>query len=114
MRPAAVPAAASALVNQVFLYCMACAVECSGVQVVASVALSNHWHAIVTDIEGRLPEFMACLNRLVGKCINTALDRGGATVKTSGAARQPPVAEVTAKTWRRGNPSPPFRRATAR
>ena len=37
----------SALVNQVFLYCMACAVECSSVQVVAFVALSNHWHAIV-------------------------------------------------------------------
>ena len=65
----------SALVNQVFLYCMACAVECSGVQVVAFVALSNHWHAIVTDVEGRLPEFMACLNRLVGKCINTSLGR---------------------------------------
>ena len=65
----------SELVNQVFLYCMACALECSGVQVVAFVALSNHYHAIVIDVEGRLPEFMACLNRLVGKCVNTSLDR---------------------------------------
>ncbi len=41
----------SALVNQVFLYCLACAIECSGVQVVASVCLSNHWRAIVQDVD---------------------------------------------------------------
>ena len=65
----------SALVNQVFLYCMACAIECSGVQVIAFVCMSNHWHAIVQDVEGRLPDFMACLNRLVGKCVNASLGR---------------------------------------
>ena len=47
----------SALVNQVFLYCLAYAAQFSGVQVVAFVCLSNHWHAIVTDVEGRLPDF---------------------------------------------------------
>ena len=65
----------SALVNQVFLYCLAYAAQFSGVQVVAFVCLSNHWHAIVTDVEGRLSDFMAQLNRLVGKCINTSLGR---------------------------------------
>ncbi len=65
----------SPLVNQVFLYCLACAIECSGVQVVAFVCLTNHWHAIVQDVEGRLPDFMACLNRLVGKCVNASLGR---------------------------------------
>ena len=65
----------STLVNQVFLYCMACAAECSGVQVVAFVVMSNHWHAVVTDPDARLPDFMACLNRLVGKCINASLGR---------------------------------------
>ncbi len=65
----------SALVNQIFLYCLAYAAQFSGVQVVAFVCLSNHWHAIVTDVEGRLPDFMAQLNRLVGKCINASLGR---------------------------------------
>ncbi len=65
----------SALVNQVFLYCLAYAAMGFGVEVVAFVVLSNHYHAIVVDTEGRLPEFMACLNRLVGKCINASLGR---------------------------------------
>jgi len=29
----------------------------------------------VQDVEGRLPDFMACLNRLVGKCVNASLGR---------------------------------------
>jgi len=65
----------SAIVNQIFLYCLAYAAMGSGVQVVAFVVLSNHYHAIIVDTEGRMPEFMADLNRLVGKCINASLGR---------------------------------------
>jgi len=65
----------SAIVNQVFSYCLAYATQQTGVLVHAYVALSNHWHAVITDPDGRLPEFMAHVNKLVGKCINTHLGR---------------------------------------
>lgn len=65
----------SRLVNQVFAYCLAYAAEQTGVLVHAIVVLSNHYHAVVTDPMGRLPEFMAHLNRLVSKCINADLGR---------------------------------------
>jgi hypothetical protein len=36
---------------------------------------SNHWHAVVTDPDGNLPDFMAHVNRLVGTCVNAELGR---------------------------------------
>lgn len=65
----------SALVNQVFAYCLAYAAEQTGVLVHAVMVLSNHYHAVVTDPQGRLPEFMAHLNKLVSKCVNAELGR---------------------------------------
>jgi REP element-mobilizing transposase RayT len=65
----------SALTNLVFQYCLAYAAEQTGVALHAWVAMSNHWHAVVTDPEARLPEFMAHVNKLVGKCINASLGR---------------------------------------
>jgi len=65
----------SAIVNQIFTYCIAYAAEQTGVLLHAWAVMSNHYHAIVTDPDGRLPEFMAHLNRLVGKCVNAELGR---------------------------------------
>ena len=65
----------SKLVNQIFLYCLALAVARTGVVVHAFVVLSNHHHAVVTDPEGRLPEFLAYLHKYVSKCINASLGR---------------------------------------
>jgi putative transposase len=65
----------SVLTNLVFEFCLAYAAEQTGVALHAWTAMSNHWHAVLTDVEGRLPEFMAHLNKLVGKCINTSLGR---------------------------------------
>ena len=65
----------SELVNQVFTYCLAYAAQRTGVLIHSWVAMSNHWHAVLTDPHARLPEFMECINKLVGKCINAHLGR---------------------------------------
>jgi len=37
--------------------------------------LSNHYHAVITDVHGNLPEFTAHLNKYVAKCVNASLGR---------------------------------------
>ena len=41
----------------------------------AIVVISNHYHVVLSDPEGRLPEFMAHLHKLVAKCVNASLGR---------------------------------------
>ncbi len=65
----------SRLVNQIFAYCLAYAAEETGVLLHAFLVMSNHYHAVISDPDGRLPEFMAHLNKLVGKCVNAHLGR---------------------------------------
>lgn len=62
-------------VNQIFLYCLAIAAERTSVRVHAFCVMSNHWHAVVTDVEGKLPEFMAWVHKYVAKCMNAKLGR---------------------------------------
>lgn len=61
--------------NQIFLYCLAYAAETTGVLLHAFSVLSNHHHIVLTDPEGRLPDFTRCLHQLVSKCINASLGR---------------------------------------
>ena len=56
-------------VNNVFVYCLGLAAEKYGVQVHGLSAMSNHYHLVLTDVEGVLPDFMAWLNRQLAKCI---------------------------------------------
>ncbi|PIE19298.1 MAG: hypothetical protein CSA65_02935 [Proteobacteria bacterium] len=65
----------SALVNQVFLYCLAEAADRFGVLVHAFCAMTNHYHVVATDVRGQLPEFMHWLNEFVAKCLNTHYGR---------------------------------------
>jgi putative transposase len=65
----------SAETNQVFLYCLAVAAERTGIELHAFVVMSNHWHAVLTDPQARLPEFLQMLHRLVASCMNTSLGR---------------------------------------
>jgi REP element-mobilizing transposase RayT len=65
----------SALVNQIVTYCLAFAAEQVGIVIYGWVFMSNHWHAVVNDPHGRLPEFMAAVNKLIGKCVNASLGR---------------------------------------
>ncbi len=65
----------TAVVNQVFAYCLAYAAQETGILLHAWTVMSNHFHVIVTDPEVNLPEFMALVDRLVAKCMNVELKR---------------------------------------
>jgi REP element-mobilizing transposase RayT len=56
-------------INNIFTYCLALAIEKHGVELHAACVMSNHYHLIVTDVEGVLPEFMGWLNRQLAMCI---------------------------------------------
>jgi len=61
--------------NQIVAYCLAQAAERTGVQLHAITVMSNHWHAILTDPEARVPEFLERVHRSIAKCMNAALGR---------------------------------------
>ncbi len=66
----------SELVEQVFLYCLAFAAAVYGLEVHAYCILSNHYHVLATDCEGKLPKFMHWLNVHVAKLLNVEYKRG--------------------------------------
>jgi REP element-mobilizing transposase RayT len=55
--------------NNAFLYCLALAARKHGIAVHALCAMSNHYHLVITDTEGVLPDFMAWLNRQLAMCV---------------------------------------------
>ena len=61
--------------TDVFAYCLAVAAARCGILVHAACVMSNHWHAVVTDPEARLPEFLAYLHKYVAKAVNASLGR---------------------------------------
>ena len=52
------------IVPKLFGYCVALAAERHGIEVHAMTVMSNHWHAVVTDPYGRIPEFSRDVHRL--------------------------------------------------
>ena len=62
-------------VNQIFRFCLARAACRSGIQLHAYCAMSNHYHLVLTDPGGKLPEFMRWFNEFVAKSINALLGR---------------------------------------
>ena len=61
--------------NQIFEFCLAVAAKKTGCIVHADCGMSNHFHLVVTDVHGNLPEFMRWLNEFVAKCGNAELGR---------------------------------------
>lgn len=55
--------------SNAFVYCLALAAEKHRVSVHALCAMSNHYHLVITDNDGVLPEFMAWLNRQLAMCV---------------------------------------------
>jgi putative transposase len=53
--------------NNAFAYCLAYAANRTRVDVVAYIANSNHYHAVIVDVEGRIPEFLECFHKLLAK-----------------------------------------------
>jgi len=65
----------SAATSAIFLYVLAVAAERFGIHVHAFCVLSNHWHAVVTDPDARLPAFEQYLDSLVARAVNASLGR---------------------------------------
>jgi len=51
------------LVTKVLLFCLAFAASTYKIQIHVAVAMSNHYHLVVTDLEGNLSAFMGWLNQ---------------------------------------------------
>jgi REP element-mobilizing transposase RayT len=61
-----------ALTNRIFTYCLAFALEKTGVVLHAACAMSDHHHLVVTDPRGLLPDFLRELHRLTAKALNAS------------------------------------------
>jgi putative transposase len=61
--------------NAIFLYVLALAARRFGIQLHAFCVLSNHFHAVVTDPDARLPAFEQYLDSLVARAVNASLGR---------------------------------------
>ena len=61
--------------NHLVRYCLAVAASKTGVLLHAVCVMSNHWHGVVTDPFGRLPEFLEYFHRTLARSQNAALGR---------------------------------------
>ena len=66
---------ASKETKRILLYCLARAAARTGVRVIAFLFMSNHYHAVVQDVEGRLPEFLEEFHKLAARALNAHLGR---------------------------------------
>jgi REP element-mobilizing transposase RayT len=55
--------------NNLFVYCLALAAEKHGIEVHAHCVMSNHYHLVMTDVRGVLPDFLMALNRALAMSI---------------------------------------------
>lgn len=63
------------LVNQAFLYCLAEAAHRYQIGLIGWLAMSNHYHAVVYDPLGRLPDFACHFHQMLAKCLNVHRSR---------------------------------------
>lgn len=56
--------------TRIFDYCLAQAAEQFHIELIAWLVMSNHYHAVVRDREGKLPQFMEHLHKMVAKALN--------------------------------------------
>jgi REP element-mobilizing transposase RayT len=63
------------LTTQIVAYCVAYAAAQTRIQLHAVCVLSNHWHAVVTDPDARLPEFLHWVHRHIAACVNASYGR---------------------------------------
>ncbi len=93
--------------NNAFVYCMALAARKSDVSIVCVGTTSNHYHAVVVDNQGRLPEFLEHFHKLFAKhqnCLRGRWEAFWATEQTS-AVELPNPEDVLAKmTYAIANP----------
>jgi putative transposase len=61
--------------NNAFIYCLAVAAARHRIQVLFTVAMSNHHHTGIYDSEGNYPAFLEHFHKLFAKCQNTLRGR---------------------------------------
>jgi hypothetical protein len=61
--------------RQIYLYCLAEAASRYDITLNGYIAMSNHQHVILRDNQGNFPEFLAHLNKMIAKAMNTLLGR---------------------------------------
>jgi len=57
-------------VNEIILYCLAVAVKRHGIRLHAYCFLSDHYHLVLTDPQGKLPAFLQHLDSLIARALN--------------------------------------------
>ncbi len=57
-------------VNRILRFCLAAAAERFGIRIHAFVFMSNHYHLVATDVDGRLSDFLHWLHTHISKCLN--------------------------------------------
>jgi putative transposase len=62
---------------RVFEYLFAVAAQKYGMQVHEVLCMSNHFHALMTDVEGRLPGFMEYFDSLLARSLNAMYGTSG-------------------------------------
>jgi len=65
----------AALVNELFEYVLAVNAKEYGIRLHAYCVLSNHWHCVLTDPDGRLPEFQRDVGSTIARALNAAHGR---------------------------------------
>ncbi len=70
--------------NQTFLYCLGVAAQRTNVAIAAVTLMSNHYHAVVVDRDGRICEMMEILNALLTKTTQVMRGRVGRVFDADG------------------------------
>jgi REP element-mobilizing transposase RayT len=61
--------------NNAFIYCLGYAAEKTGIDIIAAIANTNHYHAVVIDNDARIPEFLEIFHKLMAKHQNVLRGR---------------------------------------
>jgi REP element-mobilizing transposase RayT len=62
-------------VNRMFEYCLAEAAARYDIELIAWCAMSNHYHAVIYDPDGRVPEFIERFHKMLAKALNVHYNR---------------------------------------
>jgi REP-associated tyrosine transposase len=62
-------------INHLFRFCVAYASYLYKMEIHGLVVMSNHWHVVLTDPHGRIPEFAGWVHKNVAKGVNAGIGR---------------------------------------